>query len=288
MSASAYGINDLYAGERYLPDLGLYDDRNRFMSPDLGRFLQPDPIGFKGDASNLYRYCGNDWANRTDPMGLTDFDQILKKQNGQVMDQIKKDMMNAFIKTYGVQRITFRAEHVEPKGSTQKGETTGQGGSGNSGNINKAADPPKVPQAVIEEGMNATDASVKAMNTDSQNTPYGQRSYADKDGNQHYGDLTKGTKIGSLGGRDVFRENYGTLPEGATTRIIGHAHQKGDSSFSPTDGGSGATHPVMKNREVRGSSREPGRDGYDMYFRGWRSYFNQDRTPYGNPFPYQP
>jgi uncharacterized protein RhaS with RHS repeats len=39
------------------------------MSPDLGRFLQPDPIGFKGDASNLYRYCGNDWANRSDPMG---------------------------------------------------------------------------------------------------------------------------------------------------------------------------------------------------------------------------
>src|SRR5213594_1317008 len=40
------------------------------MSPDLGRFLQPDPIGFKGDASNLYRYCGNAWANRTDPTGL--------------------------------------------------------------------------------------------------------------------------------------------------------------------------------------------------------------------------
>ena len=53
-------------------------------------------------------------------MGLTDFDQILKKQNGQVMDQIKKDMMNAFIKTYGVQRITFRAEHVEPKNGAQK------------------------------------------------------------------------------------------------------------------------------------------------------------------------
>src|SRR5713226_8455195 len=40
------------------------------MSPDLGRFLQPDPIGFKGDSSNLYRYCGNDWANKTDPLGL--------------------------------------------------------------------------------------------------------------------------------------------------------------------------------------------------------------------------
>jgi RHS repeat-associated protein len=61
---------DLFTGQRWVPEIGLYDDRNRFMSPDLGRFLQPDPIGFKGDASNLYRYCGNDWANRSDPMGL--------------------------------------------------------------------------------------------------------------------------------------------------------------------------------------------------------------------------
>ena len=50
--------------------MGMYDLRNRYYSPELGRFLQPDPIGFKGDGSNLYRYCGNDWANKTDPMGL--------------------------------------------------------------------------------------------------------------------------------------------------------------------------------------------------------------------------
>jgi RHS repeat-associated protein len=72
ITASAYTVRDLHGGARWIPELGLYDDRNRFMSPDLGRFLQPDPIGFKGDASNLYRYCGNDWANRTDPMGLED------------------------------------------------------------------------------------------------------------------------------------------------------------------------------------------------------------------------
>ena len=71
LQASAYGVKDLgNGGARWMPELGLYDDRNRFMSPDLGRFLQPDPIGFKGDASNLYRYCGNDWANKTDPTGL--------------------------------------------------------------------------------------------------------------------------------------------------------------------------------------------------------------------------
>ena len=69
LNSSTYGVKDLFTGQRWIPELGLYDDRNRFMSPDLGRFLQPDPIGFKGDSSNLYRYCGNDWANKTDPMG---------------------------------------------------------------------------------------------------------------------------------------------------------------------------------------------------------------------------
>ena len=70
LQSSNYQVKDLHGGARWIPELGLYDDRNRFMSPELGRFLQPDPIGFKGDASNLYRFCGNDWANRTDPTGL--------------------------------------------------------------------------------------------------------------------------------------------------------------------------------------------------------------------------
>jgi RHS repeat-associated protein len=71
-------------GGRWIPEIGLYDDRNRFMSPDLGRFLQPDPIGFKGDASNLYRYVGNDWANRTDPTGLGE-----KESNPILQEQIR-------------------------------------------------------------------------------------------------------------------------------------------------------------------------------------------------------
>jgi RHS repeat-associated protein len=69
LNASTYGVKDLFTGQRWVTEIGLYDDRNRFMSPDLGRFLQPDPIGFKGDASNLYRYVGNNWANKTDPLG---------------------------------------------------------------------------------------------------------------------------------------------------------------------------------------------------------------------------
>ena len=53
-------------------DIGLYDLRNRFYFPDLGRFLQPDPIGFNGDPTNLYRYCSNNPLMWRDPSGLNE------------------------------------------------------------------------------------------------------------------------------------------------------------------------------------------------------------------------
>jgi RHS repeat-associated protein len=70
INSSAFGVTDLYAGERWIGELRLYDLRNRFMSPELGRFLQTDPVGFQGDANNLYRYCHNDPEDFSDPMGL--------------------------------------------------------------------------------------------------------------------------------------------------------------------------------------------------------------------------
>ncbi len=69
LSASAFGVRHLFTGQQWYPELGLYDLRNRFYSPDLGRFLQPDPIGFWG-GRNLYRYCRNNPVTRWDPFGL--------------------------------------------------------------------------------------------------------------------------------------------------------------------------------------------------------------------------
>ncbi len=62
-----------YTGQAWLPEAGLYYYKARMYSPSLGRFLQPDPIGY-GDGMNMYAYVGNDPINATDPLGLMEKD----------------------------------------------------------------------------------------------------------------------------------------------------------------------------------------------------------------------
>ena len=68
-TSSNYGNRFMFTGREWLSQLGLYDYRNRFYQPQLGRFLQPDPIGFAAGDANLFRYCAGDPVNFTDPDG---------------------------------------------------------------------------------------------------------------------------------------------------------------------------------------------------------------------------
>jgi RHS repeat-associated protein len=58
-----------YTGRRWDPDLGLYYYRARWYDPQLGTFLQTDPIGSL-DYVNLYSYVGLEPGNATDPTGM--------------------------------------------------------------------------------------------------------------------------------------------------------------------------------------------------------------------------
>ncbi len=50
---------------------GLLFMGNRYYSPELGRFIQTDPIGIEAGDVCFYRYCGNDGMNFIDPSGLS-------------------------------------------------------------------------------------------------------------------------------------------------------------------------------------------------------------------------
>lgn len=62
----------LFTGREWFNDLKVYDYRARMYQPELGRFLQPDPLQFAAGDYNLYRYCHNDPVNKSDPTGLAD------------------------------------------------------------------------------------------------------------------------------------------------------------------------------------------------------------------------
>ena len=67
------GNEHRYHSARFEPETGLYWMRARHYSPELGRFLQRDPIGIWEDRVNLgngYSFVGNDAINERDPTGL--------------------------------------------------------------------------------------------------------------------------------------------------------------------------------------------------------------------------
>ena len=66
--ASEFG----FTGQLWLPSVQLYYYKARMYSPQLGRFMQRDPLGYAAGL-NLYAYAGGDPVNARDPSGLFSF-----------------------------------------------------------------------------------------------------------------------------------------------------------------------------------------------------------------------
>ncbi|MCB0390811.1 MAG: RHS repeat-associated core domain-containing protein [Bdellovibrionales bacterium] len=62
-------INHRFPGQYFDEESGLHYNWRRYYSPDIGRYIQPDPIGLEG-GSNPYIYAYSDPVNYIDPQGL--------------------------------------------------------------------------------------------------------------------------------------------------------------------------------------------------------------------------
>jgi RHS repeat-associated protein len=67
----------MFTGREYDKETGLYYYRARYYNPQIGRFLQTDPVGYEAGV-NWYRYCVNNPLNCVDPQGL----RVWRERNG--------------------------------------------------------------------------------------------------------------------------------------------------------------------------------------------------------------
>jgi len=68
-TVSTVGNPYMYTGQRLDAESGLMYYKNRYYSPQLGRFLSRDPIGYSSDL-NLYEYVSDDPTNTVDSDGM--------------------------------------------------------------------------------------------------------------------------------------------------------------------------------------------------------------------------
>ena len=84
----------LFTGREYDAETGLYHYRTRAYSPELGRFLQMDSIGFGGKDWNLYRYVSNNPLTSNDPTGTKRCAECYSEYNKKMQD-ILRDFIEA-------------------------------------------------------------------------------------------------------------------------------------------------------------------------------------------------
>ncbi|MGI8483982.1 MAG: RHS repeat-associated core domain-containing protein [Thermomicrobiales bacterium] len=89
--------------------MGLYYMRGRWYDPELGRFIQEDPIGTDGGI-NVYAFAGNDPVNGSDPSGLWTDNEIQARLRVPAMVDGSSSNGGSSIGGRGVSTLGFAGE----------------------------------------------------------------------------------------------------------------------------------------------------------------------------------
>jgi RHS repeat-associated protein len=116
--ASGFTNRFLFNGREFIHEINLYDYRNRIYSPELGRFLQTDPIRFNGGDENLYRYVKNNPIKNRDPLGLIiqEFEMEIVGENAGIHFWLEFDCEDIDVKFIQPYTSTYRARIVVAPG----------------------------------------------------------------------------------------------------------------------------------------------------------------------------
>ena len=68
-SGQTFGYNLRFPGQYYDPEAELAYNYHRDYDPELGRYVEPDPIGLKGGSSSIYVYVNDRPLRHVDPTG---------------------------------------------------------------------------------------------------------------------------------------------------------------------------------------------------------------------------
>jgi len=92
LSGSAVGNPYLFTARELAPESGLYYYRARYYDWARGAFTQEDPIGIRGEDTNLFAYVRNTPVNLIDSLGLSPADVAkIKSIFNETVEQMNKD-----------------------------------------------------------------------------------------------------------------------------------------------------------------------------------------------------
>ena len=105
-TASHFDNPWLFQGQRYDTESGLYYSNERYYSPALGRFIQPDPTDYP-DGMNRFEYMRSNTLTGVDPYGLQKIELKVKEDESDHGSANLWEMLN-----YGAKRLWGSAPKV--------------------------------------------------------------------------------------------------------------------------------------------------------------------------------